>query len=91
MTQTKNTVQAMTYAVALGLAVVAISFISAPAFASAASYAYVDATGEVKSVVANDWMTAIATAPNIHIHSGVFVLKTAADFAVIGKDIKGAQ
>lgn len=56
--------------------------------ASAATFAYVDATGEVRSVVANDWSTAISTAPNIHVNSGVFTLRTAADYAVVGEDIQ---
>lgn len=86
-----NSKQSILSAVALSVAFVAIAFMALPAFASAASYAYVDVTGEVKSVTANDWMTAIATAPNIHMHSGVFILKTAADFAIIGEDIKGAN
>lgn len=60
---------------------------SIPAFASAATYAYVDATGEVKSVVAPDWRTAINTAPNIHIHSGVLLLNSAADFGVVGDNV----
>lgn len=86
-----KTIQTMTFAVGAGLVALSLALLSLPAFADAASYAYVDATGEVKSVTANDWMTAIATAPNIHIHSGVFVLKTAADFAVIGEEIEGAN
>lgn len=68
-------------------ALIAIALISVPTFAGAASYAYVASTGEVKSVTAADWMTAIAIAPGIHINSGVFLLKSAADFAVIGEDI----
>lgn len=57
--------------------------------ASAATYAYVDAAGDVKSVVANDWMSAIAVAPNIHIHSGVMLLTTAADYTVVGDSVAG--
>lgn len=72
-------------------AILSLSLLAMPAFAGAATYAYVDATGEVRSVIANDWMTAIATAPNIHAHSGVFILKTAADFAVVGDVIPGAK
>jgi hypothetical protein len=58
-----------------------------PAFASAATYAYVDAMGDVKSVTANDWMSAIATAPNIHIHSGVMILNTALNFTVVNGEV----
>lgn len=56
--------------------------------ANAATYAYVNTTGEVKSVIANDWMTAILTAPGIHIHSGVMLLKSASDFEIIGDDVR---
>jgi hypothetical protein len=83
MTNTINTTKVLVATCALAL----ITLLSVPSFASAASYAYVASTGEVKSVTATDWMLAIATAPGIHINSGVFMLKSAADFAVIGEDI----
>ena len=83
MTNTINSTKAILAAFIFG----ALMLASVPSFANAASYAYVASTGEVKSVTAADWMTAIATAPGIHINSGVFLLKTAADFAVIGEDI----
>ncbi len=62
---------------------------SLPTFANAATYAYVDANGEVKSVTANDWQTAINIAPNIHIHSGVLLLNSASDFTIVGDDVRG--
>jgi hypothetical protein len=71
-----------------GLALLALALLSIPVLAQAATYAYVDATGEVRSVVADDWMTAIATAPNIHINSGVYTLSTADDYDIIGEDIR---
>jgi hypothetical protein len=64
-------------------------FVAFTGFANAATYAYVDAAGDVKSVVANDWKTAIATAPNIHMHSGVMLLTTAADYTVVGDSVDG--
>lgn len=91
MTNSTQSIGTIVTAVAFALTVAIAGFALAPAFASAAQYAYVDATGEVRSVTANDWMTAIATAPNIHINSGVFLLLSAADFAVVGDDIRGAQ
>ena len=73
------------------LAFFALTFIVAPAMASAATYGYVDTAGEVKIVIANDWMTAIATAPGIHINSGVMLLTTAADYSVVGDKVVGAK
>lgn len=71
------------------LSVTFVGFVAVTSAASAATYAYVDAAGDVKSVVANDWMTAIAVAPNIHIHSGVMLLTTAADYTVVGDSVDG--
>ncbi len=73
------------------LAFFALMVMAVPAMASAAVYAYVDTAGEVKTVTANDWMTAIATAPSIHIHSGVMLLTTAADYSVVGDQVVGAK
>lgn len=69
------------FGTATGLLVLSMALFSLPAFTNAADYAYVDAQGNVKSVTAGDWMTAIATAANIHINSGVYLLKSAADYA----------
>ena len=73
----------------VGASLVTLAFLgmSLPTFASAATYAYVDAQGEVKSVTANDWQTAIKIAPNIHMNSGVLLLSTAADFTIVGDSV----
>lgn len=71
-----------------GLAV-AFALISLPMFASAATYAYVDAAGEVKPVIADTWQQAIAKATNIHIHSGVMLLDSPSDFDIVGNDVAG--
>jgi len=57
-----------------------LAFIALPSLTNAADYAYVDSQGEVKSVTASDWMTAIAIAPGIAYNSGVYLLKSAADY-----------
>lgn len=45
-----------------------------PSFAHAATYAFVNTSGEVNAVTADTWMAAIANAINIHAHSGVMLL-----------------
>lgn len=72
---------------AVAFMLVAISFIIFPVHANAATYAYVDVSGDVRSVVAVDWQTAIATAPGIHIHSGVLILNSASDFGIVGDNV----
>ena len=73
----------------IGASLITVAFLGMilPTYASANTYAYVDATGDVKSVTANDWMTAIEIAPNRHLHSGVLLLKTASDFTIVGDDV----
>jgi hypothetical protein len=89
MFKTLNTRQAAGTKVLLGmgLALLGVIAVSLPLFANAASYAYVDAFGDVRSVTAVDWMTAIKTAPNIHMHSGVLLLDSAADFTIVGDNV----
>ena len=67
----------------------AIMFAGFTVMANAATYAYVDVNGDVKSVTAADWKTAIAVAPNIHKHSGVMLLTTAADYEMVGDSVLG--
>ena len=87
----KTNKSANTFSVAIasvGLAL-AMVLMSLPALAGAATYAYVDATGEVKPVIADTWQEAIAKAPNIHIHSGVMLLDSPSDFDIVGNDVAG--
>lgn len=72
---------------AIGFVLVAFLFVTLPAQADAATYAYVDTSGDVRSVVATDWQTAIATAPEIHLHSGVLTLNFASDFTIVGDNV----
>ena len=89
MTKTKEITSATTgFIVMASFVALAVLALSIPAFASAATYAYVDATGEVKSVTADTWMAAIDVAPNRHLHSGVLLLKSAGDFTIVGDDVK---
>jgi hypothetical protein len=57
------------------LGMLAVAAIAAPtASALAATYAYVNTQGEVRTVEAGDPNTAINTAPGIHMRSGVILL-----------------
>ncbi len=69
------------------IAVTSVVTMALPALAMAASYAYVNQSGDVNMVTANDWMTAIATAPNIDAHSGVLLINDSADQALVGSSI----
>ncbi len=73
----------------VGLMIAAFSLFMLPALTRAATYAYVDNSGDVKSVVAGDWRTAISTAFNIYIHSGVLLLGTTDDFGIVGDNAGG--
>lgn len=86
-----NSIKTVAFTAGSALIALTMVLLSIPASADAAAYAYVASTGEVKSVTANDWMSAIATAPGIHRNSGVFLLKSAADYAVIGDVVIGAK
>ena len=70
----------------LALALI-MNVLASPLSANAATYAYVTTGGDVKSVVADDWMTAITTAPNRHLNSGVLLLKTSSDFTIVGDNV----
>jgi hypothetical protein len=69
---------------ALALAAV----IAVPGAASAATYAFVNTAGEVMTMEATNSDVALATAPNLHVHSGV-MLVGADDADVIGDEVPG--
>lgn len=60
----------------------------APALAGAATYAYVNAGGDVQAVIAGNWQTAIANAPNIAARSGV-ILIDGTDSTLIDDNVNG--
>ena len=74
---------------AVVVSVLALAMFAFASFANAATYAYVDNTGEVKPVVADTWQQAIATAIGIHINSGVKLLSSPSDFDIVGNDVAG--
>jgi hypothetical protein len=76
----------ITHSVSAVVLAAALALMAVPALAFAADYAYVDQLGNVRSTTADNWQAAIATAPNIHINSGVMLLTTAND-EVVGDEV----
>jgi hypothetical protein len=55
----------------------------------AATYAYVNTEGIVMTHEASDPMTAIATAPDRTLHSGVMLVSDSSDRTVVGDEVDG--
>ncbi len=72
----------------IAFAVAMLGALIMPMPTHAATFAYVDMVGIVRSVVASDWQTAIATAPSRAARSGVMLLTNAAD-SLVGDDVGG--
>jgi hypothetical protein len=71
------------------LIILSLAVLALPSFASAATYAYVNTSGNVSTYIANDPMTAIQNAPNISLHSGVLLLDSVEDTSVVGDSVSG--
>lgn len=71
-----------------GLALAAAATFALPTFAHAATYAYVNTAGEVRTVNADTPHTAIAIAPGIAARSGVLLLLNPAD-GIVGDNVGG--
>lgn len=67
----------------------AVTAAGTPALSQAATFAYVNQEGEVRTVTADAAMTALATAPNIDEHSGVLLIDSASDEGVVGDRVLG--
>lgn len=65
--------------------------VAGPAYAYAATFAYVAANGDVKSMTATTPEQALMTAPDIHVRSGVMLIDGAQDMEVIGDDVQVAS
>lgn len=72
-----------------GLIAAAFTVMALPAMASAATFAYVNQSGEVVTVQADTAAQAMLTAPGIDENSGVLLLDSSADNAVVGDDVGG--
>ena len=66
-----------------------VAFVAAPGVSFAATYAYVNNMGEVRTVEAATPNTAIMTAPGIDEHSGVMLIDDANDSSIIGDRVNG--
>jgi len=73
----------------LGIAALA-AVIAVPGLTLAATYAYVNTAGEVMTMEAATPSQALSTAPGLHVHSGVMLIDSADDSAIIGDDVPGA-
>jgi hypothetical protein len=72
--------------IAASIAVSSILAMTTPAFAHAATYAFVNTSQEVSIVTADTWMAALTNALNIDEHSGVLLLTTQ-NSGIVGKKI----
>lgn len=73
-----------------GLIAAAVVVMALPAMASAASYAYIDQGGYVRSITADSAAQAMMMGPNIDENSGVLLMNDASDFALVGRHVPGA-
>ncbi|MDB5265167.1 MAG: hypothetical protein JWN64_738 [Parcubacteria group bacterium] len=74
--------------VLLGAASAAL--LALPGISFAATYAYVNQSGEVMTVDAATANAALMTAPGIGIHSGVMLMDDSSDQEVVGDKVPGA-
>lgn len=69
---------------------VVLGVAAVPALSMAATYAYVNTTGEVMTMEAATAAQALLTAPNLHVHSGVMLIDDSADNELKGDQVPGA-
>ena len=72
-----------------GLIAAAVIVMALPAMASAATYAYVDQGGYIRSVSADSAGQAMVVGPNIDENSGVRELNSPDDYLILGMYVKG--
>jgi hypothetical protein len=70
------------------LGMLALAMAAAPATMLAATYAYVNQAGEVRTVEAASAQAALTTAPNIDEHSGVMLIDSASN-GIVGDQVSG--
>ena len=62
--------------------------LAAPAISLAQTFAYVNTSGEVQTMDADNANQALLTAPNIAVHSGVMLIQSTSD-SVVGERVSG--
>ncbi len=78
------------FVIGLGLMFAVLGALALPTSSHAATYAFVNQSGEVSMVIANDPMTAIATAINRALRSGVILLNGINDAGLVGDHVSGS-
>ncbi len=68
----------------------ALTTFALPSIAFAATFAYVNSAGEVRTVNADTPNIALSIAPGIAVHSGVLLLVNPSD-AIVGDTVGGAK
>lgn len=63
------------------------AIVAVPGMTLAATYAYVNVSGEVMTVEATNPTSAMGTAPSIHPRSGVMLIENTADEDIVGDQV----
>ncbi|MBU2104015.1 hypothetical protein KKD81_01625 [Patescibacteria group bacterium] len=72
----------------LGMVALA-AIIAVPSLSLAATFAYVNQSGEVMTTEAASANEALMTAPNLGTHSGVMLINSSTDSEVVGDRVNG--
>ena len=86
-----NKINLLKASIGVGIIALALFVAGSPSSSYAATYAYVNTTGEVRSVEAASSDSAIATAVDRSTHSGVILLTNLLDFGIIGDQLGGSS
>jgi hypothetical protein len=87
----KNKINYLKASIGLGVFALALIFAGSPSYSYASTYAYVNQTGEVRSVESISPTLAINTAVGRSLHSGVILLTSLVDFEIVGGQLNGSS
>ena len=71
------------------LGAIALAAVALPSASFAAMFAYVNTSGEVRTVDAATPSAALQTAPSIHMNSGVMMIDSTTDEDIVGDNVSG--